>query len=191
MIPSRWSRNNKSKDPSNNLNIRYIILWFCIWTVTTMVVLAVLAVCFNIWNCPVHVWCLCNLLLSVHEPQGCLIKSHALWLHPQLPFFNCNFCAPYMEVIPIFLPVFCTQCHHRNWLIPLCLLTSTASRKDEVASIRAKFPQKVPVNDPTKTSHDTMMYHHATLHIVHVMCRELLLKNTVTVLHCSAVAQKL
>ena len=39
--------------------------------------------------------------------------------------------------------------------------SSTASRKDEVASIRSKFPQKVPVGDPT--SLDTMMYHHATL----------------------------
>ena len=36
-------------------------------------------------------------------------------------------------------------------------LSSTASRKDEVASIRSKFPQKVPVNDPT--SLDIMMYH--------------------------------
>ena len=122
------SRNNKSKDPSNNLNIHYTILWFCIWDVTTVFVLAVLAECFNVWNCPVYVWCLCNLLLPFHEPPN---KSHT-------PCFTHNYhfsitikvmlCTIYGSYTCLSTHV-CTQCRHRNWLIPLCLLVFHSKQK--------------------------------------------------------------
>ena len=81
--------------------------------------------------------------------------NHTHLASPTITIFQSQLklcCAPYMEVTLAFLPVFVPSVAIETDLYRFVYLSSTASRKDEVASIRAKFPQKVPVNIPTKTS---------------------------------------